>query len=298
MLRAIVRERGITHIHAHTRVAQIVAFFLKKSLDVQYVSTCHGFYRKKILRRLLPAWGDRIIAISDPIREHLVNNFKVPKNKIILIHNGIDCERYAKKLNDYNTTELRKYFGVGSANFIIGSVSKIEKTKGYQDLIRAIPQIIERYPKTRFVFAGEGKYKKKLIRLARRLHVEHSVIFLGEIEEIHYFLEVIDLFVLPSVWAEGFGLAILEAMAFGKPVVASNVGSVYMLVQDGENGLLVPPGNAGAISEAILHLMQNPELLEQMRARSLQIAQNEFTIEKVVTDIIDLYADMDSHESR
>ena len=288
-LAEIIREHNITHIHAHTRVAQVVASALARMLPVSYVSTCHGFFKRKILRRLFPAWGHAIIAISDPIREHLVNDFRIPKQKISIIPNGVDNFRYHERLNDFDKTELRKYYDLGNSNFIIGSVSKLEKTKGYQYLLQAIPAVLVRYPKTKFVLIGEGKYKNALRKLTRSLKIERSVLFAGKLRDVSFFLEAIDLFVLPAVWAEGFGLSILEAMACGKAVIATNIGSTYMLVKDGENGLLVAPKKPSVLSEAIIHVMENPDLLEQMGKKSLQIAQKEFSLEPVVEKIRALY---------
>ncbi|MFC1808837.1 glycosyltransferase family 4 protein [Candidatus Omnitrophota bacterium] len=285
----IINKYNITHIHAHTRIAQIVASYVQHFVRVSYVSTCHGFFRKKPLRKIFPAWGDKIIAISDPIREHLVNDFKIPKQKIILIENGIDSDCVDKRLNDYDKTELRKYYGLYDSNFVIGSVSKLEMTKGYQFLIRAMPHILIAYPKTKCVLIGEGKYKKKLVKLARKLKVENNVLFPGKLKDVSFFLQMIDLFVLPPIWAEGFGLSILEAMAFAKPIVATNIGSVYNLVKEGENGLLVPSGDERALSEAIIYLTQNPELLEQMSRKSLQIAKNEFSLDVWLNKMIALY---------
>jgi glycosyltransferase involved in cell wall biosynthesis len=285
----IIKKNEITHIHAHTRVAQVVAAFAQRFVKVHYISTCHSYFRRKPLRKLFPAWGDRIVAISDPLREHLVNDFKIPKQMITLVENGIDTDVASKRLNDYDKTELRKYYGLHDSNFVIGSVSKLQKTKGYQDLIRAMPAIRAAYPKTKCILIGEGKYKKTLIRLARKLKVENSVLFPGQLEDVSFVLQMIDLFVLPAIWGEGFGLSILEAMAYGRPIVATNTGSVYTLVKEGENGLLVPICNAQALADAIIYLTQHPELLEQMSRKSLQVAKHEFPLGVMIGKMIALY---------
>ncbi|MBN1492521.1 MAG: glycosyltransferase, partial [Candidatus Omnitrophica bacterium] len=151
-----VKANEVTHIHAHTRVAQVVAAWVQRFTNVIYISTCHGFFKKKPLRKWFPAWGDRLIALSDPMREHLVNDFKISKQKIVLIENGVETDIGDKRLNDYDKAELRKYYGLHDSNFVIGSVSKLERTKGYQFLIKAMPRIIEAYPKTKCILIGEG----------------------------------------------------------------------------------------------------------------------------------------------
>ncbi|MBU1862135.1 MAG: glycosyltransferase family 4 protein [Candidatus Omnitrophica bacterium] len=289
----IIDKEGITHLHAHTRVAQVLGAVLKKIRNIEFITTCHGFFKRRLFRKIFPAWGDKIIAISDPVREHLVNDFKVSKSKISLVYNGVEPEKFEVNLSSFDKEELRRYYNVGEEGLIVGGISRLEKIKGYQSLIRCIPQVLAQHPKIKFVLIGEGKYKAKLMKLARKLDIEDKLVFTGKVEDVDVVLELIDIFVLPSVSSEGFGLAVLEAMAAGKPIIVSNLGGVYALVKEGVNGWLLPPGDISALATAINRLIEDPTLLKSMGENSRQIAREVFSIEKMTESIINVYKELE-----
>ena len=288
----IIREKDITHIHAHTRVSQILAHWIKKAMNVTYIATCHSFYKRKILRRFFPAWGDRTIAISEAVREHLVNTFHVPKFQVDVIPNGIDITQYNQNLTDKDKQALKEYYGISTARFLIGSTSRLVDSKGYQYLIQAMPKIIEKYPKTKCILAGAGKHEKKLKKLAKQLMVDRDVIFTGNVSHVRQLLDVFDVYVLPAVQAEGFGLAVLEAMAMSKPVIVTDTGGLYELVKEGENGFLVQKKSPDALYRAISKLISDPQLIEKMGERSFEIASCSYAIEKVIDKVVLLYQEL------
>ena len=167
------------------------------------------------------------------------------------------------------------------------------QVKGYQYLIRALPPILEKYPDTKVVLIGEGKYKKKLVKLARKCGVEHGVYFIGKVEDVGIALEMIDIFVHPCTWQEGFGLAVLEAMAAGKPIIASNVGGLYALVKEDINGWLIPPANVEALGQALTKLIGSATLLKSMGENSQRIARETFSMQKMTGEVIKVYEDLE-----
>lgn len=285
----IIDAEEITHLHAHTRVTQVLAMFVSRFRDVHVVTTCHGFYRPKLFRRLIPAWGERVIAISDPVREHLVNDFKVKKGKISLVYNGVEPKDLDVKLSDFDKQELRRYFNIGPKGMIVGGVSRLAKVKGYQHLIDAIPMILDRHPETKFVLVGYGDYADKLKKQAMELGVDERIVFTGKVEDVGVVQQLIDVFVHPAIWQEGFGLAILEAMAAGKPIVASNTGGVYALVKENFNGWLINPGDAEAIAGSVIKLLDNPELISTFGEHSRKVACEEFSVDRMANGILDVY---------
>lgn len=288
----ILDKEGITHIHAHTRVSHVLAAYVKMARKIHVITTCHGFYKRRILRRIFPAWGDRVVAISDPVREHLVNDFKVPKQRISLVYNGVEPEKFDVRLTEHDKAELRRYYKIGSDGLVVGGISRLEKVKGYQGFIRAIPHILKKHPMTKFILVGSGKYKKKLMKLARRLHIENKIIFIGKVEDVGIILELIDIFVHPALWREGFGLAVLEAMTAGKPIVVSNLGGVYALVKEGVNGWLLSPGDVMALADSITRLLDDPALLREMGNNSRRIARETFSMDRMANDIIKVYTEV------
>jgi glycosyltransferase involved in cell wall biosynthesis len=293
----IIEKEEITIVHAHTRVAQVVGQWLHRTRDINFVTTCHGFYKRRLGRRLFPAWGERVVAISDPVREHLVNDFNVPKSKIQLVYNGVEIDRFDIKLSDFDKEELRRYYNISQEGFIVGGISRLEKVKGYQYLIRAIPAVLAKYPKTKFVIIGDGKYKKKLIALARKLDIKDKIVFTGKVEGVDVALGLIDIFVHPAIWEEGFGLAVLEAMAASKPVLVSNTGGIYALVKEEVNGLLLGPRKTDELSAAIIRMIETPGLIESMGKAGRRLAQEKFSMERMAEEIHDLYEEIDK-ESR
>ena len=285
----IIDAEEITHVHAHTRVTQVLSEFVRKFRNVHLITTCHGFHKPKLSRKIFPAWGDRVIAISDPVREHLVNDFKVKKSMISLVYNGVEPDKFEVNLSPFDKEELRRYYKIGEEGLVVGGVSRLTKMKGYQLLIEAAPYILEKHPKTKFVIVGYGHYEKKLRKLAVKLGVEDKVYFTGKVEDVGVALEMIDIFVLPVIWSEGFGLAVLEAMAAGKPVLASNLGGVYALIKENVNGWLLPPGDVDALAKAICKLMDEPELIKIFGRNSYKIAREEFSMERMADGIIEVY---------
>lgn len=285
----IVDKEDITHVHAHTRVAQVLGAWVKKRRDIHYLTTCHGFFKRRLLRRYFPAWGDKVIAISDPVREHLVNDFKVKKTEIELVYNGVEPDKFAIELNEYDKQELRRYFNIGPEGMVVGGISRLEKLKGYQNLIKAIPEILTKHPKTKFILIGDGKFRPHLQKIVKKLKLEDKVIFAGRVEDVGVALQLIDIFLLPSVSSEGFGLAVLEAMAAGKPIIVSNLGGVYALVKEGINGWLLPPGDVAAIADAVIKLINNPTLVKSMGQNSRRIAREKFSMDRMTEEIIRVY---------
>jgi glycosyltransferase involved in cell wall biosynthesis len=288
----IIDSEEITIIHAHTRVAQVLGAWLAKTKNVRFVSTCHGFYKRRLGRRLFPAWGERVIAISDPVREHLVNDFHVSKSNIVLIYNGVEIDRFDLKLSDFDKEELRRYYNISEGGVIVGGISRLEKVKGYQYFLRAIPSVLEKHPTTKFVLIGDGKYRKKLMKLVRKLNIQDKVIFTGKVEGVDVALGLIDIFVHPAIWEEGFGLAVLEAMASGKPIIVSNTGGIYALVKEGVNGWLLPPRNVEELSSAITKMIADPDLVKTMGANSRKLAREKFSMERMAEQMHSLYKEL------
>ena len=235
-----IRREKIDLVHAHTRVTQVLSWWIRFLSGTPYVSTCHGFYKRRIGRRLFPAWGNHVIAISKPVEGSLIHDFHVKLDQVSTIFNAIDIndlkDRYQKK----NPDLIRKELNIKKSSRVIGIVARVVADKGHEYFLRAAEELIhDSYPDVKILIVGEGPYLKSTKRLVQQLHLNESVLFLGNINDITYALAVIDIFVLPAVWREGFGLSIIEAMALSKPVIVTNIWALNELVHDRINGLLV-----------------------------------------------------------
>lgn len=246
----LVKRNNIDIVHAHSRTTQVLGCLLGKVRGIPYVSTCHGFFKTRFSRRLLPCWGQKVIAISQQVKTHLVDDFKIEDRRIEVIHNGIDIERFQGVSQD---KRLRGNFGLGDGP-VVGIVARLSDVKGHSYLIEAMKPVLEKIPSAQLVIVGEGRMKEELISLAKKLKIEKNVVFMPTVSDTKEVLSAIDVFVMPSL-NEGLGLALMEAMSCGLPVVGSNVGGIKSLIQHGINGLLTEPAEVKGLSSAILDLL-------------------------------------------
>lgn len=174
---------------------------------------------------------------------------------------------------------------------VVGAAGRLVPIKGLIDLIDAMGRLNTAGPALRLEIAGSGPEQPMLERQARRLGIENRVAFLGWRENLGSTLSGWDIFVQPSL-DEGFGIAALEAMAAGLPVVASRVGGLCELVDDGRTGLLVPPGDPAVLAQCLAGLARDPERRRALGAAGRQRARERFSVDQMVSEITDVYAEM------
>lgn len=199
----------------------------------------------------------------------------VPKNKIEQIYNGIELPA-RKPLPD---------------NQNILFVGRLEKVKGADYLLRALPEIIKSFPKARLTIVGDGPYRGELEKMTARLGLENNVVFRGWISDKRAIIGEYEnalLLAMPSIWPEAMGLVCIEAFAVGRPVVAARTGGIPELVEDGKTGNIVPIKDAGAISKAIINLLSRPEIIASMSEAAVRRSQD-FGIAGFIDKIEDLY---------
>lgn len=286
-LRKILKEEKVDLIHAQTRVTQVVANSINRYLKIPYVTTCHGFFKARAGRLIFPCWGSKIVAISEAVREHLVNQLKVAKDKVCLIYNGIDTNKFFKNYSPEEKNSFCREYKLSSGP-VIGIISRLSSVKGHEYLLSAFTQILESYPTVRLLIIGDGPEKNRLVNLAKKLKIDDKVIFEKSTADTTKPLSIMDIFVLPSL-QEGLGLALLEAMAMGKPVIASKVGGIYTLVQHGVNGLLTVPADEKSLAEAIVTLLNDKEMARGMGQMGRRMVEEKFSLEQMVEKTNDLY---------
>jgi len=226
------------------------------------------------------------VAISDSVKEHLVNDFRLNPQRVRVIYNGIDTERF-KKRNSVAPERLRKELNLKEGP-VIGIIARLSDVKGHIYLLEAMKEVIEGERRAQLIIAGEGKMKLQLLALCRTLGIENNVYFMPSAKDTIDVLSLLDVFVMPSL-KEGLGLALMEAMAFGLAVVGSRVGGIENLISHAENGLLVPAADPKALGRAILELLLDKEKrLRFGSAASLFISKN-FSAEKMSQQTERLY---------
>jgi glycosyltransferase involved in cell wall biosynthesis len=288
-LAKLIRRENISVIHANTRATQMLAAGVSRLTGVPYVTTCHGYFKAHIGRRLLPLWGRRVIAISKPVHEHLRKDHHVATDKIRFVNNGIDLEVF-KPVSGARRTELRQSWGVVDEP-VLGVVARLSDVKGLNYLIDAMPKVLSRFPKVKCFIVGEGPMEAGLKEQVLRLGLSESVLFRPVVNKTADVLPVFDVFVLPSL-SEGLGLSLMEAQAMALPVVASAVGGVLDIVKDKETGWLVPPKDPSALAEAIMHALSAPDAARRVGAKAREGIINSFSAEKMAELTLNVYKEV------
>lgn len=275
-----VKEKNIDIIHANTRVTQVLAYWVRRFSHKPFVSTCHGFFKRRFSRRVFPCWGCKVAAISESVQEHLLHDLKVNEKDIVLIHSGIDTDRFQINKCNINRSAKGKYSLPGGGP-VIGTIGRLSEEKGHIYLVEAMKHVLGGVPGAKLLIIGEGRMKEKLVGLVKKLGIEQDVFFVSEASDTKEVLLGLDVFVMPSL-KEGLGLALMEAMACGLPVVGTAVGGIKNLIQDGNNGLLVKPADPVELAEAILRLLRDPSKSAALGNNAGNFIKENFSQEEMV----------------
>jgi glycosyltransferase involved in cell wall biosynthesis len=225
-----------------------------------------------------------IIAVSDNLAKVLEKKPFVDKNKITVIHCGIDLTVFNP--SDEKRRKIREYLNISNQHQVILFLSLLSKQKGADVVLRAVKELSTERKDIKLVIAGDGEYLTEARRLAKELHIEQSVSFPGFIpnEETSGYYNAADVFVFPTLRLESFGIVIAEAMACGKPVIASNIGSIPDVIDDGLNGILIPPGDYQELAKQINRLLKEREYCKKLSENSIQKANEKFGLNRMVEE--------------
>jgi glycosyltransferase involved in cell wall biosynthesis len=261
-LRAEMKRLGIDAIHSHGYKPDVYGGVAAKMAGLPMLSTCHLWTRATWALRgyaridaLMLRRFDKVVAVSQPILDEL-QKAGIASEKLALIPNQISAERFGA-----GKPEFRSIFGKDA--FIFGAACRQVSAKGVDVLLRAAKVVTESLPEARFLIAGDGPKAEEYHELARNLGVGGKVRFLGRCGTMPNFYASLDVFVLPSL-DEGMPIALLEAMAEGRPVIATKVGSVERVVRNELFGRLIAPGDSAALASAMLELASGQENLSQL----------------------------------
>jgi glycosyltransferase involved in cell wall biosynthesis len=227
---------------------------------------------------------DRLIAVSRSIERKLRHEGRdvIP---VDLIYNGVDLQRYD---HQEPCCTLPDEYGMEPGSQIVGVVARLEPEKGHPTLFDAWPIVVRAVPDSYLLVVGEGSRRDALEAQARELRIAHRVVFTGRRDDVPAVTAALDVAVLPS-YREAQGLTILEAMALSRPVVASDVGGIPEMIQDGTTGLLVPPHDPDALAAAIIRLLTDHPLADTLGRAGHDLVHDRFCIELMVRAIESIY---------
>jgi len=285
----IIKSEHVNIVHTHASLSGRIAGRLA---GCRVILTRHGLNTnsKGPIKRFLSyviarMFTDKIIAISRAVKINLIET-GVPADMIKIIHNGIDLSRF-----ELIEPKLRGELGLSDDIPIIGVVARIVLEKGYEYILKAMPKVLQSFPSTLLVIVGDGPLKAQMQELAVKLGIDRNTVFLGYKRDIENLIADFDVFVLPSV-SEGLGLSLLEAMALGKPVIATEVGGIPEVVKNGKNGLLVPPRDEEALAMAILKILSSRDFGLRLGQVAKDTVYEKFSAQSMALQTAKLYDDI------
>jgi L-malate glycosyltransferase len=298
VLARFLRDRRINLVHTHRYKDSVLGTIAAKLAGVPFVvRTVHG------LREPMTGWnrmkfrlyetldqatvlslGDLVIAVSKRMAETLRDSGYRP-TMVTHIHNGIDLR---KVIAGRSPVDVRRELHIPSDALLIGTVGRLSPVKGHSEFLHAARAISDKRPDARFLVVGTGPLERELQRTASELGLASSCLFLGARSDVYDLMSAMDVFVLPSL-AEGIPMAILEAMALGRPIVATAVGGVPEVIQHDLTGLLVEAGNATALAGACLTLSSDPLRAQALGMHARQAVEERFSSDRYGRALVDAY---------
>jgi glycosyltransferase involved in cell wall biosynthesis len=270
-------------IHAH----QYTPFFYGMAARVGGASrrpilfTEHGRHqpdyprpKRMIANRLLLSRRDRVVGVGGAVRQALIVNEGLPSRRVGVLYNGIDVDAFAAAANTSGSrTDARQTLGVGPDDFVLLQVARLDYLKDHATALRTLAGVLPQLPNARLVLVGDGPERPAIEATIRDLNLGDAVRLAGQRGDVDRLLPAADLFLLSST-SEGIPLTVIEAMAAGLPVVATDVGGLREVVDDDRTGLLAPAKGDTALAEHVLRLAADPDLRRTMgiagRARAKQ----------------------------
>ena len=294
-LMRFIRENKVDIVHTNIRLADWYGRVSAKLAGVPLIfSTIHNpdYWRQErkylaysIVDRLSMTFNTHIVAVSNAVKNFLVRSQNINPDKITVIYNGVDVEKYT---DSTGFERQRNFFGLQSDIPTIGLTARLTWEKGLDTFLKAAKYILQNGRQAQFLIVGDGPLRGKLEALAKKLEIEQHVVFTGFRSDIPAILGLLDIFVMSSL-REGHPLSTIEAMLARKPVVASNVYGIPEVVLDQETGILIPPEEPKVLADAICTLLDSPEKCREMGERGRLRALRHFSIDRMVRDYEEFY---------
>ena len=295
-LARIFRENRIDVVHTHLSadylwgtLAALVSH-TPVNLTTNH-STAHAKTWTRILReKILSFFTDKIVNVSSEAYESLRQRLRLPVEKLELIRNGIDLDRM--KPGTVDLRQLKKSLRLHPDRPVVGMVARLSPPKGHIHFLAAAEDLAWEREELQFLIVGDGELREGLeARAAGSAALRGRIVFAGMRRDIPAIMEILDVFVLPSLW-EGLPIVLLEAMASGRPIVASAVGGIGEVIRDGENGLLVAPGDAGRLCAAIRRVLDDRSLAGKLARNARKCAEDHYDIRTTAARYERLYRDI------
>jgi glycosyltransferase involved in cell wall biosynthesis len=293
------RDASVAIIHSHFQVGSLAALILKRKLGVKAIRTAHlspdkewgndsiaTICRLVFTKLIFPLGFDLEVGVSQAAVFALNRRFfaRLLNRRALWIPNAISLSRFKPVRHQHIRQELR----IAPDELVVGSVGRLTEQKGYIYLIEAASKVISILPNAKFLIIGEGPLRRCLQEYADALGISNSFIFVGPREDLVPLYSAMDLFVLPSLW-EGLPTVILESMACGVPVIATNIPGTRELVRQGHTGWLVEPKDSKALAEAIIYALQHPDARDTIARTAAESVVPLYSMEHIANQYQAIY---------
>jgi glycosyltransferase involved in cell wall biosynthesis len=298
-LRRVVEEGGYDVIHSHGSRANFITALLKGRLKVPLVTTIHSDYELDFLgnmykqlvytnlNKLALRFFDYYIAVSEHFREMLISR-GFSGDRIFTVYNGIDLSQCREPHLGRDAFLARAGVQVPPGTPLVGTMGRLHPVKDQAVLLEAVPAVLDKFPETRFLIAGDGAEGNNLLQQARKLGIDAAVHFIGYVEEPGNYFNAIDINVLTSR-SESFPYVLLEGALYKLPTVATRVGGIPELIRDGENGFLFTPGDSRSLAQILIRLQGDGRLCRQVGESFFAHVRDNFSTTKMAATHIDIY---------
>jgi len=289
----IIRKEQINIIQSHLFGSNVYCCLAGWLSNTPVITTFHGavdFSGERLIQakfRIINTVAKYIVVVSENLKTQILKKVPLNPNKLKVIYNGIDTNKFQPNKNE----SLKKELALANNDIIVGAIGNIRKPKAYDILIRAAAIAVKQMPHIKFVIVGENKNTlyEELIKQRSDLKLDNNVLFLGFRNNVTEILNGLDLFLLSST-SEGFSISTIEAMACGVPVIVTKSGGPQEIVTHNHDGIIVNINSSTEIAEAILKLAQNQTLQNQLTTNALNTVKNLFTIETMIETYKKLYS--------
>lgn len=293
-----IKKNRIQIVHTHSSKAGIIGRIAAKFAKTPVIiHTVHGwsfhnyqtrivYYLYLFLEKICATFTSKIIVVSGHDKDRGIKNFIGREDQYALIRYGINCNEFEGK---QGRDELRKSLGLSNADLVVGMVACFKPQKSPLDFIKLAAAIKEDFPDTKFILTGDGQLRGKVWALIKKLNLEREIILVGWRKDIHLVLSCLDVFVLTSLW-EGLPIAVLEAMAIGVPVVATDTGGVSEVIINGKTGYLVQVRDMQSMRNRVEELLRSPQKRDEFARLSRGVIDSEeFLLSSMVKNTEEIY---------